>query len=372
MLSNRMKKPRGCVAHKHYRYQGLFNNIFLETKQSTYDPQQQETTIHEQEQRIKDQKTFPNGYEYLIHYSENFCVYFITTTNYKRPSEATAARNFTVLEFPMDRVLGSPSSSTTKIYVKDSKIKEIFTADIVSFLSFDDCLQEIESKVDETLQNLGTSKNTEQAISSILGLRSSVQKAKSYGLQNKRAINYELPYSQWLYELTKAELTPLGFVVNHEYTGKPIAPTNEYIFGKRDLVIYHAMKSEKKIEALHVGIAPFDILSAEESHYTVNSFELLQGLAELKVKAVDAKAENEAFYNMFAEVIKLMMKSLAAGNIITKATVFGIVVATHEHQYATLLKIEFNFDDGCCFFYKCPDSTDFANLFNGIIGILHH
>ena len=368
MFSKHLKKPRVSITHNHYTYQGLFNNIYVEIKEVTCSPQCQQTTISEQEQ-VKDKRTFPDRYKYLIYGGDNFCVYFITTTTFKRPSDAIAARDFQVLELSMDRVLGSSSLSTNKIYVDSSKIKEIFMPEIISFLSFDDCLEDIQTKVDETLQNL-TAENREQAIHSIWRLKSSVQKAKCSGLQNKRSINYELPYSEWLYEVTKAQLTPLGFVVNHENTGKPIAPTNEYIFGRRDLIVYHPTKCERHVEALHVGIVPADILCADKNYYTIHKHELWQGVAELKVKSVDSKAENETFYNMFAEAIKLTMKSLLGGHIIVKATVYGIVVATHEHEYATLLKVELNFEEARCLFYKCPDSADFATLLNKVISIL--
>ena len=74
--------------------------------------------------------------------------------------------------------------------------------------------------------------------------------------KNKRSINYELPYSEWVYHLTRKQLSPLGFAMHHEDTGKPLAPANEFIFGRRDLTIYNSTKCEKHVEVLHLGILP--------------------------------------------------------------------------------------------------------------------
>ena len=90
---------------------------------------------------------------------------------------------------------------------------------------------------------------------------------------------------------------------------------------------------------------------------------------KVKVQSIDTKVENECFYNMFGEAIKLTLKSLAAGNMVVKATVYGIVVATHEYQYARLLNLEINL---CCTFYRSPGTTNFTNLFNNVINVLNH
>lgn len=80
-----------------------------------------------------------------------------------------------------------------------------------------------------------------------------------------RNLNYELPYSDWLYELVMARLIPLGFTVTHQYSGKPLAIANEYILSRSGLMVYHAVKCEKRVQALYVTVNT-DVL---QCHYDI-------------------------------------------------------------------------------------------------------
>jgi len=46
---------------------------------------------------------------------------------------------------------------------------------------------------------------------------------------------------------------------------------------------------------------------------------------------------------MFGEAVKLTLKSLASGKVIRSTTVYGIVAAAHNHEFALLLKLKINF-----------------------------
>ena len=322
---------------------------------------QHQKELSSQQALVKDVRSFPDKTNFLLHYSNDFCIYCITTSNFKRPSEARASRRFTVIESSIHTVLGTRSSS--RVYVSPDRINEIFMADIISFNSFHNCIDDIQLKVDKTLQNL-TSGNKEQTFSSVWNLKSTIQQAKSSAFNNKRSIKYELPYSDWLYQLTKGALSPLGFAVYHENSGCTIAPASEFIFGRRDLVIYNPSKCTKIVQALHIGFFPLDDVN------TICKYELVQGVAELKVDKLDLQAENECFYNMFGEAIKLTLKFLAGGFLITTTNVYGILVAAHDKDYAVLLKLELKFEESSCKFYKCAESESFVNLFNSVIAIL--
>jgi len=123
-----------------------------------------------------------------------------------------------------------------------------------------------------------------------------------------RDLNYELPYSDWLYKLVMSRLIPLWFTVMHQHSGKLLAIANEYILSKSDLTIYHAVKCEIHIQALYVAMNT-DVLQSPY-HYEVQEVDLVQCVAELKVKESTTSTENECFYNMFSERIKLVLKKL--------------------------------------------------------------
>lgn len=73
----------------------------------------------------------------------------------------------------------------------------------------------------------------------------------------------------------------------------------------------------------------------------------------MKVDNLDATAENEFFYNMFGEAAKLTLRVLCKGKLVQLVTIYGIVVAPHEHNHAQLLKLTMNFNPGVCTFNRC-------------------
>ena len=77
------------------------------------------------------------------------------------------------------------------------------------------------------------------------------------------------------------------------------------------------------IEVLHIGVrptseVPSDVLLDDSNAGTIRKCNIYQGVAELKVSSINTAAENECYYNMFAEAIKLTMKILAAGRLVKK------------------------------------------------------
>ena len=129
------------------------------------------------------------------------------------------------------------------------------------------------------------------------------------------------------------------------------------------------------VEVLHIGVrptseVPSDVLLDDISAATIRKWNIHQGVAELKVSSINPAAENECYYNMFAEAIKLTMKILAAGRLVKKTIIYGIVVVTHQHQHAQLLKFTIDFEVRTCTFYKSATTADFSKLFNLVIQTL--
>lgn len=75
-------------------------------------------------------------------------------------------------------------------------------------------------------------------------------------------------------------------------------------------------------------------------------------MGELKVDECDAKAENECFYNMYGKAIKLATNVLSKGKVVKLVTMYGIVVAVHNHE-AQLLKLKIDFFEGTSTFERC-------------------
>lgn len=182
-----------------------------------------------------------------------------------------------------------------------------------------------------------------------------------------RELNYELPYNQWLFELVTKKLSPNGFCIITKNPEEPVAAANEYIFSKSDLLVYHPTKCIKHVQALHVAIAKNDVLM---QRYNINKYDVIQLVGELKVERINTTAENECYYNMFNEAARLALKTLSSGKLIKNITVYGIIVAVHQHEFARLLILKIDLDQCLCKFERCPTLFPFTILFNRVINIL--
>ena len=165
----------------------------------------------------------------------------------------------------------------------------------------------------------------------------------------------------------EAKLAPLGFSVTHQKVGDTTSLANEYINCKSDLVVYNPSKCFDAIKVLHILIKTnenFQTL-AVLSHCDVGAL-----VSEIKVGAIDEKANNECFFNMFGELVKILLKVLSSGRLIRKVKVFGIAVAAHDHQLAQLLILEIDMDLNTCVFKRGASKAPFTELLNKIISVL--
>ena len=58
--------------------------------------------------------------------------------------------------------------------------------------------------------------------------------------------------------------------------------------------------------------------------------------------------------NAFSEAVKLSINTLATGKLVRMATIYGITVAAHKHEFAQLQKLQIDFERSCC---CCKNST---------------
>ena len=144
-----LKRPNKPLHHSHFVYQLLFNNVFVEQKDCNCSIEHQSSTFLNQ----KSQANFANKTEQLIYYGEEMCIYGLTTTTSHRPSEATAKREFNVIEATVNTLLG-PSAAIPKVYIESEKITEIFTAEVISYTSYNSIIEQIKSKFDSMIIQL--------------------------------------------------------------------------------------------------------------------------------------------------------------------------------------------------------------------------
>ena len=123
-------------------------------------------------------------------------------------------------------------------------------------------------------------------------------------------------------------------------------------------------------EILHIHVQAHSTSGLDGQGLTIKKHDLVEGVAEIKVESINAAAENECFYNMFIEGVKITVKSLVAGKVIKKVTIFGIVVAAHQPSFAHLLKLIIDYEERACTFYKSATTAEFSLLLNEVISIL--
>ena len=75
------------------------------------------------------------------------------------------------------------------------------------------------------------------------------------------------------------------------------------------------------------------------------------------------------FFLMCGEAAKLAVSVLCKGNLVKSITIYGIVVAVHNHREAQLLKLKINNYESACIFERCRKRVPFQVLINEIVNI---
>ena len=181
----------------------------------------------------------------------------------------------------------------------------------------------------------------------------------------KMELKYELPYSDWLFELVSDRLCNSGFAVFTQNKDCPKSPAlvNEYVTSKSDLLFYQEKYVKSNFQAVHISLSQLSVDDIDEC-------QLKAGVAEVKVHQLSASAENELFYNMFGEGAKLTTTVLCKGKRVELVTIYGILVQVHQHNKAKLFKLKIDFMAGICTFERCRKMVPFFVLFNEIVSIL--
>ena len=112
-------------------------------------------------------------------------------------------------------------------------------------------------------------------------------------------------------------------------------------------------------------------LRLDDQNDLPDNINIKAGVAELKVNLDDiANGENECFLNMCGEAAKLVSSVLCKGTLVKNVTIYGIVVAAHNHRQAQLLKLKINYFESTCIFERCRRRAPFQVLINEIVSIL--
>ena len=353
-IMSKISSGTGIITHRHFRYKLYFNDIDLTELMESCNLNSQKATI--KSQIDAGVENLPHGTEQLLYYDKSHCISCIVTNHLKRSSDARASRNFRVVEEPNDLLL---AGSTDREYISEKSVIEIFDSHVLSFNTIETMLLDIERKVDA---------NAQHGSITLGGIKSILLHQLSESNHKKRLLKYELPYGEWLKNAVEQKLAPFGFSVEHQKIGDTIAYANEYILCKSDLVVYHPRKCMDAINVLHILFQSDDSFQVLASPNQSNVSGLI---CEVKVGSIDEKTNNECYFNMFGEFVKILLKILASGRIVKKVKIFGIAVAAHNHQLAQLLILEVDMDRNICMFKRGASKATFSALFNKVISILN-
>ena len=192
------------------------------------------------------------------------------------------------------------------------------------------------------------------------GLKEEVQlKSMEISTQHSRKITNELPITGWLHRYLSHTLDSLGFIVDTQgKLTKPTAPVNEYAYSQPDLLIYHSQRFLATLSALSINVVHphIDILCATEDTVEIDKLHMIAMTGEVKVET-----------NMFGQATNLAMKAISDGNLVTKITMYGIVVAAHKPDEAKLLHLLMNFENNTCEFKLVANCYQFTPLLNAVI-----
>ena len=299
----------------------------------------------------------------MLYYGRECCIYCTLTKDVKQSSDATATTSgFIVRNYSKNELL---EGSTDQVFVQKEEINQVFDDSFLSSSStgklFDD--------VTCFLVKLKEKQASREDIEVICGMICSGQETL---MQMK--LNYETPYNEWLYKLLMKKLNQYNFIIyERNNCPRPPAPINEYINCKSDILLYHECGVES-VEALHVTL---ESLRLDDQNDLPDNINIKAGVAELKVNLDDiASGENECFLNMCGEAAKLVSSVLCKGTLVKNVTIYGIVVAAHNHRQAQLLKLKINYFESICIFERCRRRAPFlmklSAFYSSIKLLFHH
>ena len=356
------KKGNLKVSHKHYYYTSMFNNVSVDCKVHNCCLDEQRSFYNAQcEKKVK---SLPDKYNFILYFSKECCIYITLIKETKRSSDATTSEGLMVRPYSKQELL---EGSTNDQYITSDEIDQVFDEKFLSSYSTGKLLDKITSSLVKLKEKQTyTSEEIDVVCTMICSTQETLLEMK---------LNYEVPYTQWLYNLLMKKLYHHDFVIHERNKGCPLPPVpiNEYIHCKSDILIYHETNVECKValEALHITVETLHLDNHDSpSDLSVDDINLKAGVAELKVDNITSSAENECFFNMFGEAAKLVSSVLCKGKIVHNVIIYGIVVATHKHQYAQLLRLKINFFESTCVFERCRKPAPFQLLINQVITIL--
>ena len=99
----------------------------------------------------------------------------------------------------------------------------------------------------------------------------------------------------------------------------------------------------------------------------IDKLHMIAMAGEIKVESAHEDAVNECILNMFGQATNLAMKAISDGNLVTKITMYGIVVAACKPDEAKLLHLLMNFENNTCEFKLVANCYQFMPLLNAVI-----
>ena len=373
LLQARVSTPPVTIQHHHYNYSFKFNNVSLNCTSANCNLKEQ-IQLSEAQKSLKFNQLIDKG-SYLAYHGKKCCI-TANTMNTERASAAKMTRNFPCKIIPLNQVLQQPSPTA---YISEKDVLDIFHPDVISTSTVKKSFDEVTNRLDmivygalsSALSGTSSTTVTNDLAKELIRLKEEVQlKSMEISTQHSRKIMNELPITGWLHRYLSHTLDSLGFIVDTQAKlTKPTAPVNEYAYSQPDLLIYHSQRFLVTLSALSIKVVcpHIDILCATQDIVEIDKLHMIAMAGEVKVESAHEDAVNECFMNMFGQATNLAMKAISDGNLVTKITMYGIVVAARKPDEAKLLHLLMNFENNTCEFKLVANCYQFTPLLNGVL-----
>ena len=212
---------------KHYYYTSMFNNVSVDCNVHNCCLDEQRSFFNVQcEKKVK---SLPYKYNFLLYFGKECCIYITLIKDTKCSSDATAFEGLIVCPYNKQELL---EGSTDDQYIITDEINQFFdeifcpTAARASYW--------ISSLVKLKEQQTYTKEEIDLVCTMICSAQEKLLEMK---------LNYEVPYTQWLYNLMMKKLYQHDFVIHERNKGcpLPLVPINEYVHCKRLDLLRHCI-----------------------------------------------------------------------------------------------------------------------------------
>ena len=244
-----------------------------------------------------------------------------------------------------------PQFRTSNYYLKKEDLERILSQSVYSSRDTHNALSDASKIIDQLLSKLRRNEpdDSEELLERVRAFKSETETFET----KWRKVEYELPFSKWLYDYVSAKLPKCYIVttqrenfIHEDCLPHNVSPcqTNEYASLKADLVIY----KDKLRNGDEINCVVTEIKIADDSAYTVS----------------------DCFRNMSGVAASLATRVLRERVFVKQVNVIGLVLQVSDTSRTMLLKLVWDFGTNTCKFMKSQQVFEFDYLINAAVSVL--